>query len=146
MTYTLIGTAKLNDVDPQGPGSPTSVLASPRCRRPGCTNSSHGTGRLIACRPSPRLRPPPDAHALPAHLDYVEGTVAFPSPQVCKQRAQDRDRRPPLLGLGFAERAAVHYAPRSVSTHLPSVLGMKQSRTIQSDLLPVLSGTATGTR
>ena len=29
--YTLIGTAKLNDVDPQGLGSPTSSIASPSC-------------------------------------------------------------------------------------------------------------------
>ena len=37
--------------------------ASPSSRRPGCTNSSPGTGRLSSSRPSPHsLRPPPDGY------------------------------------------------------------------------------------
>ena len=56
--YTLIGTAKLNDVDPRL-GSPTSSPASQSSRRPGCTSCSPGTGRPNGNRPSPRSRRPP---------------------------------------------------------------------------------------
>ena len=60
--YTLIGTAKLNDVDARL-GSPTTSIASPICLRPGCTSSCPGTGTLTASRPSPHsLRPTPDAY------------------------------------------------------------------------------------
>ena len=42
--YTLIGTAKLNDVDPQAWGSPMSWAGSRRRRRAGWITSSPGTG------------------------------------------------------------------------------------------------------
>ena len=57
--YSLIATAKLNDVDPR-PGSPTCSPASPITRRHGCTNSCPGTGATPAS-----LKPPPDRSATP---------------------------------------------------------------------------------
>jgi hypothetical protein len=53
--YTLIGTAKLNDVDPQG-GPPTSSPASPSNRPTALMNCCLGTG------PSQQLRSPPEGH------------------------------------------------------------------------------------
>ena len=50
--YTLVGTVKLNDVDPQDWLADSST-ALPTCRRPVSTSFSPGTGRLIASRPSP---------------------------------------------------------------------------------------------
>ena len=42
--YTLIGAARLNDVDPQASGSPKCSAGSQRRRRAGSTSSSPGTG------------------------------------------------------------------------------------------------------
>ena len=55
--YTLIATAKLNDVDPQA-WSPMCLPASPSGRRPGCMSCCPGTGKPPATRPWPH-RPAP---------------------------------------------------------------------------------------
>ena len=50
---------------PPKPSSPAFLSASPRCRRPGCMNSSPGTGRPNGNRPSSQsLRPTSDAYRM----------------------------------------------------------------------------------
>src|SRR3546814_1322005 len=51
--FSLITTARLNDIDPK-PGLPTSSPASPTSRRTASANSCRGTG----CKTSQRFRPP----------------------------------------------------------------------------------------
>ena len=59
--YTLIQTAKLNEIDPQAwlAGSPTLFPRSPTRRRPGSANSCPGTGCPTAARAPPLNRGPP---------------------------------------------------------------------------------------
>jgi hypothetical protein len=63
--YTLIGTAKLNDVA-RKPGSPTCYGASPTIRPPASTNCCPGIGRkpsIAPSQPDPTAqRPSPDAY------------------------------------------------------------------------------------
>ena len=55
--YTLIGTAKLNDVDPQAWLADVLDLHRRACHRAACTSSSPGTGRPDSIEPSrPDLR------------------------------------------------------------------------------------------
>src|SRR3546814_5120730 len=51
--FSLITTARLNDIDPK-PGLPTSSPASPTSLRTASANSCRGTG----CKTSQRFRPP----------------------------------------------------------------------------------------
>jgi hypothetical protein len=59
--YSLIATAKLNNVDPQAwlTGSPTYWAASPITPPGGCTSCCPGTGaRRRSSTPLPRKNPP----------------------------------------------------------------------------------------
>ena len=88
--YTLIGTATLNDVDPQ-----TWSLASPRCRRFDCMNSCPDTGRLIASRPWPHsLQPPLEPYAATAVTAVPNFGRAAKGP--CDLRGRFARQQPPL--------------------------------------------------
>ena len=63
--YTLIGTAKLNDADPQAWLADVLDRIAETCRRPVCTSFSPGTGRPTGNRTSPHNLRPLAARQLP---------------------------------------------------------------------------------